>query len=81
MTFRQHQGHVLFDVDCYGSFAIPRAFYKKSNFRRENLGKKVHRFASETPWNDEFFESRFSIVISFSERLQVYHHVPLFSQK
>jgi len=39
-----------------GALGIPRAFHKQSNFWRENLGKKVHRFASETPWNDEFFE-------------------------
>ena len=37
-----------------GSFAIPRAFHKGSNIWREKLGKKVRRFASDTPWNDKF---------------------------
>jgi hypothetical protein len=59
-----------------GSFAIPRAFHKPSNFRRENLGKKVRRFASKIPWNDEFFPCFARLAMSLSSLPPILPSVP-----
>jgi hypothetical protein len=58
---------VLCLEETRGSFAIPRNFHNGTNFGRlleENLGSGTYKFASKSPWIDQFFTLRVADNIS-----------------